>query len=220
MYRTFLAALVLILFGALSVRAETTLPLVEEVEWEPFRDPCRQLMKAFEKAGELVPAKTIRSVQMLLDKKGDDPRAAVRAVQKLLDAHCLLGVSINPESRVKALRGPAIITMRQNEETMVLLKVQNEGGVTHQLRLRGPEIVEASERGEGRWLRATLVTDAPFGVKLSGRRLEYRLLRLTPSESGKREATFQFDVGQGTQDLGFRAEVPILFSIRATSRKR
>jgi hypothetical protein len=37
---------------------------------------------------------------------------------------------------------------------------------------------------------------------------------LRTRQSGKREATFQFDVGQGTQDLGFRAEVPILFAIQ------
>src|SRR5262249_51702278 len=33
------------------------------------------------------------------------------------------------------------------------------------------------------------------------------------SEAGKREVVLGFDVGQGTQDLGFRAEVPILFTI-------
>src|SRR5262249_45925301 len=34
------------------------------------------------------------------------------------------------------------------------------------------------------------------------------------SEAGKREATIGFDVGQGTQDLGFRGEAPVLFDIR------
>jgi hypothetical protein len=102
---------------------------------------------------------------------------------------------------------------------LVLIKVHNDGGVTHQLRVRGPEIVRPGKRDAERWLRATLVPQAPFGEKLSGRRLEYRLLRLQPRESGKREATFQFDVGQGTQDLGFRAEVPILFSIQKPTRK-
>jgi hypothetical protein len=41
------------------------------------------------------------------------------------------------------------------------------------------------------------------------------VLRLTAREGGKREATFRFDVGQGTQDLGFRGEVPVLFTVRA-----
>ena len=57
-----------------------------------------------------------------------------------------------------------------------------------------------------------------MGKTLSGARLEYVPLRLTPHESGKREATLKFDVGQGTQDLGFRAEVPVLFTVRKAER--
>ena len=36
---------------------------------------------------------------------------------------------------------------------------------------------------------------------------------LYSSEAGRREATISFDVGQGTQDLGFRAEAPVLFDV-------
>ncbi len=96
--------------------------------------------------------------------------------------------------------------------SLVLLKIHNDGGVTHALRLYGPELVRQGEEDAGRWLEAVLVTE-PFAPELTGQRLEYRLLRLIPRQPGKREATFQFDVGQGTQDLGFRAEVPILFSV-------
>ena len=49
---------------------------------------------------------------------------------------------------------------------------------------------------------------------LSGLGVEYALALLYSSESGKREATIGFDVGQGTQDLGFRGEVPVLFEVR------
>jgi hypothetical protein len=208
-----------LLLSASPLEAETTLPVVEEVEWTPFRDHCRQLLKTFGETKAPLPTETVRAVRTLLDKKADDPQAAARAVQQLLDPHCLLAVDINPESRVKALRGPAVPTLPQNEETLILIKVHNDGGVTHQLRLSGPEIVRPGKRDAERWLQAALVPQAPFGEKLSGRRLEYRLLRLRSRESGKREATFQFDVGQGTQDLGFRAEVPVLFSIQKPTRK-
>lgn len=209
---------ILLLFAVLPADAQTTLPLVEDIEWRPFRDHCRLLLEALDEAKTPLPAETARAVRALLDKKSDNSEAAARAVQKRLDPHCLLVVSINPESRVKVARGPAAAQLRQNQATMMLIKVHNDGGVTHRLHLRGPEIQSEGERGEGRWLQADVVTDKPFGPKLSGRRLEYRLLRLTPHESGRREATFQFDVGQGTQDLGFRAEVPILFSIRQPKR--
>ena len=45
-------------------------------------------------------------------------------------------------------------------------------------------------------------------------RVEYAVALIYCSEAGQREATIGFDVGQGTQDLGFRGEVPILFEVR------
>jgi hypothetical protein len=50
--------------------------------------------------------------------------------------------------------------------------------------------------------------------ELTGRPVEYRLLRVTCSAGGKRELTVSFDAGQGTQDLGFRGEVPVLFAVK------
>jgi hypothetical protein len=214
MPRDFLLSLILMWLGMLSAEAQTALPVVEEVEWAPLRDHCRQLLPALDKAGSPLPAMTLRELKSLLERRPKDPEAATATVQKLLDAHCLIGVSINAESRVKAARGPAVVRLQQNRPTLVLLKVHNDGGVTHALRVYGSELLGTDGRGGGRWLEAEVVSDAPLAPELTGRRLEYRLLRLTPHESGKREATFQFDVGQGTQDLGFRAEVPILFSVR------
>jgi hypothetical protein len=49
---------------------------------------------------------------------------------------------------------------------------------------------------------------------LSGLEVEYALALVYSSEVGRREATITFDVGEGTQDLGFRAEVPVLFDVR------
>ena len=66
----------------------------------------------------------------------------------------------------------------------------------------------------GRFLQAEMVTAQPMTSNLSGLRVEYALALLYSSESGQREATIGFDVGQGTQDLGFRGEVPVLFDVR------
>ncbi len=213
MHRTFLIPLMLILVVVLRVDAQSTLPLVEEVEWGPFREHCRQLLQKLDKSDSPLPANAVRQVKALLERTPDDRAAASAAVQKMLDAHCLICITINAESRVKAARGPAEVQLHQDRPTIVLLKLHNDGSVTHALRLHGPELVHKGEEDAGRWLEAVLVTE-PFPPELTGQRLEYRLLRLTPRQCGKREATFQFDVGQGTQDLGFRAEVPILFSIR------
>jgi hypothetical protein len=192
-----------------TTRAETPLPLVEEIDWPTLRDQGRALLDV----RTLLPAETARALRMLLDRKPERPEDAGRAVQELLDTHCLLGVNINPESRVKATRGAARAEVIFNREALFLIKVHNEGGVTHGLAVSGPGLTGNDPDEKGNWLKATLATEAPFGKRLTGQRLEYRVLRLTAWEAGKREASFRFDVGQGTQDLGFRAEVPILFSV-------
>jgi hypothetical protein len=53
--------------------------------------------------------------------------------------------------------------------------------------------------------------DRPMRRALSGLALEYRLLQVYSRDSGRREAKISFNVGQGTQDLGFRSDVDILF---------
>jgi hypothetical protein len=134
-------------------------------------------------------------------------------VQKLLDSRCLIGVTINPESRVKVARGPAPAELPFNRAAVVLIKVHNEAGVTHALKVASPQLRSRDQTGKGRWLEASVVTTKPFARTLSGQAVEYVALRLVGHEAGKREATLKFDVGQGTQDLGFRAELPILFKI-------
>ena len=131
------------------------------------------------------------------------PGAGV-AAGPALEARCLLVVSINPESRVKAARGPAAAELRRDVPTLFVVKVVNEAGVTAPVAVSGPGI------GDGGWLDARFAGSG----RLRGGRVEYLSLRLTAREAGKREATFRFDVGQGTQDLGFRAEVPVLFTVR------
>ena len=49
---------------------------------------------------------------------------------------------------------------------------------------------------------------------LSGLEVEYAVAMIYSSELGKREATIGFDVGSGTQDIGFRGELPVLFDVR------
>jgi hypothetical protein len=73
---------------------------------------------------------------------------------------------------------------------------------------------EAPGGAPGRFLQAEMVTAQPMTTNLSGLTVEYTLAMLYSSEAGHREATIGFDVGQGTQDLGFRGEVPLLFDVR------
>ncbi len=175
---------------------------------------CDCLLNALDSLGAPLPEATTKALKEVLAQDVQDPRVTEK-IQQLLDPHCLISVSINPESRVKAARGPAKAELMQNVWTVMLVKVQNDGGVTAGLRVYGPQIRSSSNADNARWLDAEIFAKKPMTARLSGTPLEYVVLRLRSSEAGKREATLQFDVGQGTQDLGFRAEVPILFTVQA-----
>jgi hypothetical protein len=198
--------------------AQSTLPLADGVAVEPLRQHCGRLLRALEGLKAPLPAETQRTLKALLQEPTNDPASLVQQIQELLDPHCLIGVAINPESRVKAARGRAPAELHLNRETIVLLKVHNEAGVTQALDVSGPQLRTPGATGAGRWLDAAVHTAPPLAKTLSGHRVEYVILRLTAHETGKREATLKFDVGQGTQDLGFRAEVPVLFTVRPAER--
>jgi hypothetical protein len=205
--------LVLHIFPSM-VGAQAPLPVVADVEWKSFLDRTRKLLKGLESLQAPLPEATLRELRGLLEKEPASPQAAAEAVQKLLDPYCLVGITINPESRVKAARGPAGVELPKCRETILLIKVQNDAGVTHALNISGDQITAGDKPEDGRWLKAVIVNDELFPRKLSGQRIDYLVLKLTALEGGKREATLRFDVGQGTQDLGFRGEVPILFRVK------
>ena len=65
-----------------------------------------------------------------------------------------------------------------------------------------------------RWLDLQSFDGQPLQPTLSGLPLEYRIVQLYSRDVGRREAKFSFNVGQGTQDLGFRNEADLLFTCR------
>jgi len=203
-------AVVCLCFVALTA-AQAPLPVIEGVDAAPFRDHCRRLLEAAESL-KLLSADERRELRELL--RADVSETVILKLQRLLDRHCLVAVNINPESRVKAARGPAAAELVLERESLALIRVHNEAGVTDALKITGPQLIAAGAREPARWLELSVVVDKPLGKTLSGDKLEYVVVRLKPRQAGKREVTLKFDVGQGTQDLGFRAEVPVLFTIK------
>ena len=219
----------LLLLLATSACGQSSLPVVDGVDGRALRLQSRQLLDALAKAKAQLPKETERELRNLVsDDKETPDEAAVERIQKLLNAQCLIGVSINPESRVKAARGPHSAELVADKESCFLIRVLNEAGVTHPLSVQIPQMHAPGDSNKQGWLEAC-VCDLSLShsgegkkktvakqesEKLSGQKVEYLLLRLKAHEGGKREATLIFDVGQGTQDLGFRAEVPILFTIK------
>jgi hypothetical protein len=207
------SALLLALSSGLSAQ-EPALPAVPDVPFEALREQADNLQKALAQRKSPLPSETRRQLEEALRQGALAPEAAVARIQRLLDPFCLIVVTINPESRVKAAPGPAAATLTLGRKNHMLVKVQNEGGVTHALQISGPQIRTKPASSGGPWLEARIEPCSTGEKKLTGHKVEYVILELTAHEKGKREATLKFDVGQGTQDLGFRAEVPVLFAIR------
>ena len=134
---------------------------------------------------------------------------------------------------MKVAPGPARAELVERGWRTFLVKVRNEAGVTAPLRVSSPHAQPVFSRGPrgfsmdprpaqtisaadvaDRWLDLELFDKPPLAAALSGLEVEYRILQLYSRDAGKREATLAADVGQGTQDIGFRNDAPILFTVR------
>jgi hypothetical protein len=116
-----------------------------------------------------------------------------------------------------------------------LVKVHNEAGATGSLRalsrearspFAGGQFVSDSDKeladkagaqpapASELWMDVKMFNGQPLLPTLSGLSLEYRILNIYSRDAGRHEATLVFDIGQGTQDLAYRSQVPILFDCK------
>lgn len=190
------------------------LPFVKDVDAQPLWAQARRLLEALDYLGNPVSAETKAALQAA-SEKGDGP-ALVKAIQDAFDPLCLVGVNINPESRVKVAPGPATPQLVEQGWRQFLIKVQNEAGVTAEPQVSSPNAKPLANSPQNevadRWFDVQLFANQPLTKKLSGLALEYRIIQLYSRDAGKREARLGFNVGQGTQDLGFRDTIDILFT--------
>jgi hypothetical protein len=227
------AMLVPLLFlssAELAFSAEGKWPMVARVERQPLAAATERLVQALEFVGSPLNADVRKKLDEALLIK--DEADATTAVQKVLDPLCLVVVGINAESRVTVMEGPASKELVQQGWRTFLVKVQNEAGVTAPLVPESPQLLPVYQRGTkngrekpmtdeklvqlgdvpNRFLDTQMFNKQPLKPGLSGLELEYRIIQLFSRDAGKREALLGFHVGQGTQDLGFRNTVPILFN--------
>jgi hypothetical protein len=201
------------------------------VELQPLTAQVRRLLETLDYIGAPLAGDDRRAVEAAIEKA--DGAQSTGAVERVLDRYVLLEVGINPESRVHVTQGSARPDLVQNGWRTFLVKVRNAAGVTAPLKVESPQALRVSARGPNgfamnprpeqtihqkeitdRWLDVSLFDKAPLTPQLSGLELEYRVIQLYSRDAGKREATISFNVGQGTQDIGFRNDVPILFTAR------
>src|SRR5262249_10927790 len=218
---------VILLVGSVAARQDSK---SGQVDLQPLTAQVGRLIEAMDYLG--APIK--QTDREALEKAGNETDAAKarRTIQDTLDKYCLFDIHINPESRVRVTQGAAAPEGDAPEVVKrgwgaFLVKVPNEAGGPAQPRGERPNALQvyATSRGNprppqqvtqrdvtDRWLDLAVFNKPPLKPTLSGLELEYRIIQLYSRDSGKREARISFNVGQGTQDIGFRNDANIHFN--------
>src|SRR6516165_3218782 len=198
----------------------------ELVPLQPLAAEVRELETTLEFLGQPLAAADKAGINAAFGKA--EPEAALRETEAILDKYALVIVTINPESRVSVKRGPAPASLVQNGTRLFLVKVINQAGVSAPLAVESPNSGPVYIRSTGnpspaiqltpegareRWAEISLYDKEPFEPRLSGFALEYRILLIYSRDPGQRAAKLSFNVGQGTQDVGFLNETTILFDV-------
>ncbi len=207
-------ALISLLSAGVAGWVSAAVPLVPVPEIQPVRAQVRRVVDALEMVGAPLGAGEKATLDGAFAET--DPQLAAAKLQGVLDAHVLLAVDINPEMRVKVQSGEAAPRLVEAGWRTFLVKVHNESGTTAELRVTSPQggrlhESPAAEVGD-RWLAVEFFNGQPMRRELGGLPLEYRVIQLYARDAGRREAKLSFNVGQGTQDLGFRSDVDVLFT--------
>jgi hypothetical protein len=161
---------------------------------------ARSLEKLERPTGQISPAQLLE-----LARKTD-----CDDIHKALEPHVLFVLNINPESRVKVARGKAMAELAAGKSLAFLVRVDNTTGTAPLLRVGVDEGIPADMLSG---VTARIHADKDTPAKLTGATVDYRLVCIEAKTPGRREALFRFDVGQGTQDVGFRGEVAVLFKV-------
>ncbi len=194
------------------------------VDLQPLAQQVRRLEGALDFLGEPLGKQTEDAIDAAMANK--DEHAAAGAIQQALDPYVLAIVDINPESRVKVQRGQADAALVQGGSRLFLVKVINRAGVTSPLVVESPNSGNVYVRSTGdpapsmvltrndvrdRWANIAMADTPAMPKRLSGLPVEYEILEIYSRDAGQRSANISFNVGQGSQDIGFRNDMLVLF---------
>ncbi len=198
--------------------------LAQQVPLQPLAQQVRRIEDALAFIGQPLSAQTSSQIDAAIANA--DGAKAVLSLEAALAPYVLANVEINPESRVKVVRGDATADLAQGGTRAFLVKVVNFAHVTSPLRVSSPNaapIVESYRVKPGpeqitqsgirdRWTQLSFFRKPPLQERLSGLEIEYLILEVFSRDSGPLAAVLGFDVGQGSQDIGFRNDISILFN--------
>ena len=216
-------ALLGVLAGTLA--AQEPLATHAPIPLQPLAQQVRRLETALTYLGQPLRAADEKDIN---DAVADpDEISAVKRIERTLDKYALASIEINPESRVKVEQGAAKPELVEGGSRLFLVKVLNQARVTAPLKVASPNSgrVYVTSNGspepqlkltprdaQDRWADISIYDKPPMRPRLTGLGLEYVILDVYSRDAGQRSALLQFDVGQTSQDLGFRSEMMVLFT--------
>jgi hypothetical protein len=218
-FGTYLIWILLPAIIPLPIAAQIRMPL------QPFAQQVRQVETSLAYLGQPLAQNDGDAINRAIGNA--DEATAIAQLEQILNKYVLAVVEINPESRVRVQPGPAKPELVEAGTRVFLIKVINKAGVTAKLKVESPNalpvFVPSDESSEppkklspadvrDRWMDVELYDKDPMSEQLSGLPLEYRLLEIYSRDQGQRSAKISFNVGQGTQDIGFRNETVFYFS--------
>ena len=227
-----LCALVTALTLTLSAQGPVP-PPTTAVPLQPLAQQARRLQTALRFLGQPLPPSDDQAINDAVASMDEAP--AVARLQQILDKYVLANVHINAESRVRVGQGDARPDLVQGGTRLFLVKVVNEAHVTAPLAVRSPNTgrvytqnrssprprMELTDRDvRERWADISIYDRAPMRPRLSGLGVEYVIMEVYSRDAGQRSAVMSFDVGQGTQDIGFRNDIEMVFTAKPSHQVR
>src|SRR2546425_222438 len=162
-------SLFVLLFAGIAAAQQLT--IVTTVEHQPLSAQVSRLLEALDFLGEPLPADETAELKRLSGWPADRAQATGE-IQKILDRHCLVGVEINPESRVKVQEGPAKADLVEQGWRTFLVKVINQAGITPVLVADSPNAGmlagSSSDSVNRRWLDIRMFDKQPMRPRVSG----------------------------------------------------
>jgi len=203
-----------------TIGKQEPLQLIGAVDRQAFVSQARRLIEAIDFVGSPFSDADVQALNVAMELE-DDARA-IAETQTILNRYTLIDVRINPEARVKLKRGECEALLREQGWRAFLVRVHNEPRVTARLTVTsnntddtmdfGREETISADDVRQRWMKVEMADGKPLNPTLSGLPLEYRIVTIYSRDSGDREGHFAFNIGHGTQDIGFRNDLYVLFN--------
>ena len=204
-----------------------------------FLAHAHHVFAAIEKAGEPISPEALAQITRL--ESAGDVAGAAGAAQDLLDTRTLLNAEINPEARVTVSQAHAQPELFQSGWRLFLVRLNNPTLVPGKLDLTSPQALPANNRypaghvhmahiaglgapeglpkvtqGDiaGRWVDLDIFDQPPLPAALAPLPISYHIIALYARDAGRRSARLALNIGPGTQDIGTRGEVEVIFAAR------